>query len=372
MKTLHKAKTDLIIKHPFFASILFSMPIIEDTNVKTLATNGEEVRYNPEFIKTLSMSETVFVLAHEVMHCVFHHMTRRGTRNPNRWNIAADYIINDVLSQDKVGTMPQGCLYNPQLVQQGNGVTEQVYALLPEETENKSGDGSEHGQGGSLDQCLDAGKDEAEQSQKEAEMKPRIIQAANAAKMQGKLSAGLSRLVSEMVKPRVDWREVLRRFISEKAKVDLSFARPKRRWLAEDIYLPSKTGERMGNLVVAVDCSGSINEKVLNAFAAEIRAIVQDTLPAETHVVYFDSQVVNHEVFTGEDTVKLTPCGGGGTAFSPVFKYVESKDINPVACVFLTDLCCDDFGDSPDYPVLWVSTHDGDAPFGEILRIKGE
>ena len=66
----------------------------------------------------------------------------------------------------------------------------------------------------------------------------------------------------------------------------------------------------------------------------------------------------------------IKPHGGGGTAFSPVFQFMRDKDINPVACVFLTDLCCGDFGDAPDYPVLWVSTHNDQAPFGEVVMME--
>ena len=101
--TLVKAKAALILDQPFFASILLSMPMIEDTNILTMATNGDEIRYNPKFLDTLGLPETVFVLAHETMHCVFQHMTRRGTRDHNKWNIAGDYVINDLLAQERVG-----------------------------------------------------------------------------------------------------------------------------------------------------------------------------------------------------------------------------------------------------------------------------
>lgn len=375
-----KARAGLIIDHPFFASILLPMPISEDESVPTMATDGETIKFNPTWTESLSLPEITFVLAHEALHCMFDHMGRRGSRGPNRWNQAADYIINELLMKEKIGSMPHGGLYNPSLVQKGNGTAEGVYKLLPEENEKKNaGD-----KGGALDQVNDAGSkngtqptDAATIAEKSANLKVRVVAAKNAARMQGRLSAGLERLVDEMLEPVVDWREVLRRFVSERAKVDHSFARPKRRFLHTDLILPSLTGEKMGALVVAVDCSGSVNRKLLLEFAAEINAIREDVRPSSIEVVYFDSDVCHAETFTQDDDFKITPKGGGGTAFSPVFEYINKQAEAPIAVVFLTDLICDDFGPCPEYPVLWAvleGVHQGydKVPFGEILKIKSE
>src|SRR5690606_23983989 len=107
---LAKARASLIIDHPFFASILLPMPISEDKTIPTMATDGETIRYNPEWTDSLTLDETTFVLAHETLHCVFDHMGRRGERTPNRWNQAADYIINELLIKDRIGSMPAGGL----------------------------------------------------------------------------------------------------------------------------------------------------------------------------------------------------------------------------------------------------------------------
>lgn len=363
-----RAKSVLILDQPFFASLLFSMDIIEDSSVKTMATNGEEIRYNPEFLESMTDGETVFVMAHETMHAVLQHMHRRGTRNHNRYNIAADYVINDLLVKEKIGTMPKGCLLDPSLVAQGGGTTEGVYDLLPESSESKeAGD-----EGGSMDEVQDAGKDQAETAEKEAEMRVKIVQAANAAKMQGKLTPGIERLVGELTATRQNWKELLRRFLSERTKSELSYAKPKRRFMAEDINLPSLTGEKLGSIVVAVDCSGSINDDLLAKFSNELAGIVQDTMPSTVHVIYFDSEVSHMDTLSpaNGDDFKLTAHGGGGTAFSPIFKHIEANDLNPVAVVVLTDLYCSDFGPAPSYPVLWASTGSNQAPFGDVIEIK--
>ncbi len=373
---LSKAKTRLIIHAPFFASLLLSMEFRETKDVQTFATDGASILYNEKFLETLSVPETTFVLAHEVLHCAFQHMFRLGEKDASKWNKATDYIINDLLSKEtNIGTMPKGGLLDASIVAKGKGTAEGVYNILPDEPKG-NGKGKKPGPEG-FDELRQPEGDESTLSQKESEMKVKVAQARNAAKMRGTLSEGIDRLVEESLKTKVDWKAALRRFLSEKSKTEFSYAKPKRRFLGEDLYLPSLIGEKLGAVVVAVDCSGSINEKILGEFEREIQAILEDTRPSEIKIVYFDSEVLKTETFTEENTVKLSPVGGGGTAFSPIFQSIESYETAPVAVVVLTDLYCDDFGPTPDYPVLWATTEKirpkQEIPFGETLYIgKGE
>ena len=380
--TLSKAKAQLILDHPFFASLLLALSMHEDKSIPTMATNGDWIKYNPDWVATLTLHEVVFVLAHEAMHCAMQHMDRRNSRHQMKWNIACDYAINQVLFDDRVGKMPKGGLLDSKIYQQGNGTAEGIFKLLPEpEPQPQSGKGNgQSGQGdgipgpgepgGPLDDVQDSSDDPAERASKEAQRKVDIEKAKNAAKACGKLSQGLKRLIDEALKPKVDWRSVLRNFFTQRAKIEYTFAKPKRRFLADDLLLPSLTGESLGPIVVAIDCSGSIGPRELSAFAAEIKSIVEETHPAECHVVYFDSEVCHHDTFLPDDELHIEPHGGGGTAFSPIFRYIEKQAIEPVACVVLTDLECDDFGQEPGYPVLWATTHREDAPWGAVVRLR--
>jgi predicted metal-dependent peptidase len=360
-----KAKAALILDQPFFATILLGMTVKEDPSVKTFAVDGTHVFYNPEFAATLTLNETVFVLAHETLHCVFQHMHRRGTRNANRWNQAADYVINDILVRENVGSMPQGGLHDSALVAQGNGTTEGVYGVLPAESES-NGPGET---GGSLDDCKDADTDPAKLAEKESEMKVRVIQAEGAARAAGKMPASLSRLVKDMTKTRTDWRATLRRFMTERTRTDYSYAKPKRRFLAEDIILPGLAGEQLGEIIVAVDCSGSC-WSILETFSKELAGIVEDTKPARVRVLYFDTEVSHVDTFERDDTVSLEGHGGGGTDFAPIFEHIESEGWNPAACVVLTDLEGPFGSRVPSYPVLWASICPGSAPFGEVMEVR--
>ncbi len=368
-KRLSKAKTSLVLEHPFIGNIALNMPFEVTTEVPTAATNGKMVKFNPDFCEKLSDEELKFLVAHECMHPMLEHPFRRGERDIRRWNKAGDYVINQLLVDENMGKMPEGGLYDNDIWQQGNGTTDGIYKVLPAEEDGEGGVGSVGGQGDPLDECLDADGSPAEQEQNAAEWKVKVAQAAQAAKMMGKMSAGVERFVGTVLQPKVDWREVLQRFV-EKCKDDTrSWARPNRRFLSQGMYLPSTSGEAMGELVVAVDCSGSIGDDEINQFASEVLTIKEDSNPSAIHVVYFDNEVSHYDKFTRDDEVHITPHGGGGTAFSPVFEYLEKHNIEPVACVFLTDLYCSDFGNEPAYPTLWVTTDSNstDAPFGEVV-----
>ena len=361
-RLLAKARTALVLEHPFIGNVALNLPYIVDYGVKTAATNGKNIRYNPHFVDSLNDEERKFLVAHECLHPMLEHTYRRNGRNHKRWNQAADYVINKLLDDEKIGKMPQGGLLDNNIHQAGGGTTDGIYNILPEPD-----DDGNNGHGDPLDDCNDGGDTPAEQAQQEAEWKVRVAQAAQAAKMMGKMSAGLERLVGEILKPKVDWRDVLRKFL-EKCKSDQrTWSKFNRRFLAQGIYLPSVSGESLGEIAFAVDCSGSITQEVINQFAAEILSAKEDGNPTKIHVVYFDSEVSHYECYGRDDDLDIKPHGGGGTAFSPVFEYFAEHDINPVACVFLTDLCCNDFGEQPDYPVLWVSTDEGTAPFGEVV-----
>ena len=366
-KRISKAKTALILEHPFIGSVALNMPMSIDNSVPTAATNGKRVLFNEEFCNGLSDEELKFLVAHECMHPMLEHNFRRGERDAYKWNQAADYVINKLLTDEGIGKMPEQGLLDDTIYKNGGGTSDGIFNLLPDTPEDGQGNG---GSGQPLDSCEDGQGSPAEVSQQQAEWKVKVAQAAQSAKMMGKMSAGLERLVDEILKPKVDWRDVLQRFVVKCRSDQRSWARPNRRFLSQGLYLPSVSGESLGEIAFAVDCSGSIGQDEINQFASEITTVWQDQRPTKVHVIYFDSEVSHYDEFGQEDEPVVKPHGGGGTAFSPVFRYMADKGIEPVACIFLTDLCCNDFGDAPDYPVLWVSTHDDKAPFGEVVMME--
>jgi predicted metal-dependent peptidase len=364
---LAKAKTALILEHPFVGTIALSMPFSFDESIPTAATNGKRIKFNPEFVDSLTDEEVKFLVAHECFHPMMEHNYRRGERQGKKWNVAADYVINKLLTDEGIGRMPKMGLLDSNIYTAGGGTSEGIYNILPDMPDDGSGPGDP---GNALDHCEDGEGSPAEQAQEQAEWKVKVAQAAQAAKMMGKLSANLQRLVDDVLQPKVDWRDVLQRFLVKCRNDQRSFSRFNRRFLSQGMYLPSVSGEAMGEVCFAVDCSGSIDKATVNQFAAEIRKVKDDLLPARIHVLYFDSDVSHVESYEPHDDLDIKPHGGGGTDFAPVFAKIVEMGIEPVAIVFLTDLCCSSFGDQPDAPVLWVTTDAGKAPFGEVVEMS--
>jgi predicted metal-dependent peptidase len=366
---LSKAKTNLILDHPFFGALAMNMPFELTDRVPTAATNGKVVYFNPEFITPLSDNQITFLVAHEVMHPMFDHNGRKGSRDHKKWNVAADFVINQLLMDEKIGEFIEGGCLNKGIYDAGRGMAEGIYDILPDQGEGQNGNGGTSNGGSAYDDIEDSGQTEEERHQQAEEWKVKVAQAAQSAKMMGKLSANMERLVSKVVASTVRWQDVLRNFIVKAKTDDRTWARPNRRFINQGMYLPSVTGEAIGELVIAVDCSGSVGQADMDRFAAECTAIKDDLNPSVMHIVYFDSEVCHYDRFASDDELTLKLHGGGGTAFSPVFKYIDENNIDPVACVFLTDLYCSDFGKQPAYPVLWVSYGDDKAPFGEVVKM---
>jgi predicted metal-dependent peptidase len=209
-----------------------------------------------------------------------------------------------------------------------------------------------------------------DRQQLEAEMKQALVDAANVARRQGKLPAYMDRLITELLQPRIDWRESLSRFLTETAPNDYTWTKPSPRYLHSRIYLPSLESEETGSVILLVDTSGSIDEKMINQFAAEVQEITA-TFQIALKVIYVDADIQGVQDIDPDETVTLKPQGGGETDFRPGFEYIDQEDLQPKAVIYLTDGLCDSFPEIPDYPVLWAQFGDYpfDPPFGEVIQI---
>lgn len=373
---ISKMRTILTLEYPFWGTLAMKMPMTLSDEVPTAATNGQRVLFNEEFVNSLSDDELLFLGCHEIGHPMLEHIFRRGERDMEAWNIACDVVLNQLLVNEGIGKMPSVGILDKELYDKAEGQAEKVYDLLPKKGKGRGpGEQGEESDelggypGKPLDQCEDGAKDAAEREQRTQEWKVAVAQAAQAAKMCGKLSAGIERLVGEILNPKVPWRQVLQQFVVKTKTDQRTFARPNRRFTSQGLYLPSTSGEAMGELLVAVDCSGSVGQLEMDQFAAELQSIKDELNPQKLHVTYFDSEVSHYEVYEQGEDLDIRPHGGGGTAFSPVFRYADEEGIEPLACVFLTDLYCDDFGDQPNYPVLWVTTGTEEAPWGQVVKM---
>ena len=360
---IEKAKTQLVLRHSYFATVLMSLPLIEDTTIPTAATDGTCIIYNPDFMGSLTVEEIMFVLAHEVMHVTMLHPWRREGRDAKKWNMAADHAENLILLDAGFIAPKIGILADKQYKDMH---AERVYSMLPDGDEGGEG-GQGDGKDGFRDDCRDAPGDQAEKAQAEAKMKNIITQAAKVAKMQGQLNGALKDLIDDSLAPKVNWREELRRFMTASLKTDQSWAKGQRRFLADGLYLPSLHSEGMGEIVVGVDTSGSV-WAIVPEFLAEVSAIAAECRPEKIHVVYCDTKVNAHDEYEPGEEIEAKRVGGGGTSLQRAFDYIQVKGIEPKVMVFITDLETS-LGAEPDYPVVWAVTGDLPAPYGDRVQV---
>jgi predicted metal-dependent peptidase len=394
---IQKSRTTLLLDHPFFGTLLFRLGARPSSSIATMATDGVSLFYNPQFVDTLNAAELAGVLAHEVMHPALQHHTRRGDRDRARWNMACDYAINPILV-DAGLTLPKDVLIDNRF----RGLSaERIYNLIEEDekqegstgqSESQTGNGSGGSEDGSLQndesgnepeapstpggvgQVLDAPEPEAESGPSVAEQAREwqiaVEQAETVARVAGKLPGGAARALDAAQAARVDWRELLRRAWSDTIPADYSWMRPNRRHVWSGLYLPGITSEGVGEIAIAVDCSGSVSSRQLGLFEAEVRSILAGQRPRLVHVLYFDAAVQKVETYQAGQPVSLSPAGGGGTDFRPCFDWLQERGIVPQILVFLTDLCGAFPSEVPPYPVIWASTESRRAPFGQVVPME--
>jgi predicted metal-dependent peptidase len=377
---IEKCHIDLM-KHPDFVAYS-GILMIGDCKVKndipTACTNGRDVYYGRKFVESLNDSDLRGVILHEAKHKMYRHMAtwkHLNKINPQKANMACDYVINLELVDegnrtDKFVSLPKGGLYDEKFKGLDSG---QVFNLLPDTPEGGGGAGTfdEHDWEGAENMTPDEIKDLA------SEIDQAIRQGAILA---GKVNGRIDRSFTDLMSAKVDWKEALREFVSSvcKGKDDSTWAKPSRRWLQHDVYMPSTISDTMGRVVVAIDTSGSIGGSILNRFISEVASIMENVNPELVDLIYWDNEVASHEVYGLNEADKMKqstkPKGGGGTTPSCITKYLKDKTIVPECAIVLTDGCVgNDWGGNWTSPVLWciVDNKTALASVGQTIHIEG-
>jgi predicted metal-dependent peptidase len=375
---LNKAVIDIMANDKYVALsgvlMIGSKTVCDKT--KTAKTNGRDEVYGRKFVEDLTDAELRFLVLHECYHKLYRHLTtwqHLYKEDASRANKACDYVINIKLAddnKDKFAVMPSMGL----LDEKYRGMdSAQVYALLPESGDDEDGDE------GMDDHDWDDAQemDEEERKQLERDIDSAVRQGALAA---GKMGSGGARAFDDLLQPKVNWREILREFISSVCTGNdySTWRKPNRRYLGAGHYLPSGISESIGELVIAIDTSGSIGREELSVFMQEVTGICLSVHPERVRVLYWDTQVCREEVYKQDELgnlVKSTkPAGGGGTAVSCVPDYMAAKGIKPQAVVVFTDgYLGNDWGKGKwTVPVLWCIDGNDSArpPMGKYVHIK--
>lgn len=382
------ARVGLLLKHGFFGNLATNLKLVNaDEWCATAATDGRTLYYNSRFIMMLSRGEVEFLLGHEVLHVVYDHLGRRGDRDPQISNIAADYAVNADLKRHKVGdfitTVP--CLYEHKYDGKGyefiyddlmkNAQKINIDDLLDKLIDDHlDGDGDGEGDGEGDGDKPGKGKrpstmTQAERDQLRQEIKQQVIAAAKSAEA-GTVPAGVQRLVQDITEPKMPWRELIQTNLTSSIRTDYSFMRPNRRGWHIDAVLPGMTPGEEVELAVAIDMSGSITNAQASVFLSEIRGIMESFTSYRIHVFCFDTEIYNAQNFTSENLDNIddyVPQGGGGTDFDAIFRYLKDKGDDVKRLVVFTDgYPCGTWGDPDFTDTTWIIHGDKNPspPFG--------
>ena len=371
---LSKARAQLMLdkRFIFWATVgLYQKPVVvSDGSMAwrggepTMATDGRHLYYSESFVDKCPLDELKGVLAHEAGHCALGHHLRRQARNPIAWNVAADFALNPLLM--KAGLkLPKDCLYD----KKWEGMaSEEIYANIPVKYMKMTGSG--FGCGGVIDDP-NAGKS-GEDAEKQWEVI--IRQAAQIAKGQGHLPGDFEYLL-EPIKPKLDLHSMLRHMISVVKEDDYTWAKPNRRHVWQDMYLPSQRTESVGDVLVGVDTSGSISKEDAQRFIGVVNVVIEDLKPRTVYLVQCDAEVSDIQEFHSGETLpgSVGIKGCGGTDMRPIFEYAKEHNLNPACAIICSDFQMDkdSFGEKQDYPVLWVTcSNDVEAPWGQTARLE--
>ena len=383
---LIKSRVAMLLKYPFWGPLAARLKLEEVEWCNTIATDGRKFYYNKDFVQKLSDGELIFGFGHELGHIIFDHMTRRGSREPQIWNMAGDYVINNMLIRESVGTRITAVPILEDRKYEGKTADEVYDDLIKNATVIKmtlddhldmegEGDGSEGETDANGNPIPGKGKpkfkklSEEEQKALRDEWREAVIQAAKQAGA-GNVPMDIERLVRDITAPVMDLKDLLRIQFSGSVKSDYTWMRPNRKGWHTGAVLPGQLPGEELDIVVALDASGSIDERMLSDFLGMVQGSLDQFTSYKVRVVTFDTDVYNEDTFTGDDGRSMAEYsikGGGGTDFACVWQWMKDNEVQPHQLVFFTDgYPFGSWGD-PDYcDTLFVvhGSKDITAPFG--------
>ncbi len=418
--------TELLRKQPFFGSLVLRLPLRADPTRKTLASDGREIRYSPDWVAETDAHLIETAMARVVMACALKHHTRRGERDPERWQTASQ-LVTHALLRDAGFTLP------PEAEAWEDLSVEQAYDRLPETADGDSGDegnasqdaggaGGQPAPGADGDESSDPsdpvcdGQEKSPQDRDGASGAPpshdpsgtgevmdadcrasdgsgsgeapvdtaaeeqawdeAMHQALSIARAEGKAPGGVEDTVRNAHVSTLDWRTLLRRYMTDAASRDYSWSAPNRRFIDSGLYLPSIRSEGIDSIAVIIDTSGSVPARTLGEFWAELREVVDEIRPERVFVLQVDAALQDTAEYAPDnlpDEIALK--GRGGTDFRPGFEWLDEQGIQPRVCLYFTDMECSSYPEAePPFPVLWVdhsksSSAANRQPWGECIAI---
>jgi predicted metal-dependent peptidase len=364
-----KARVNLLLSQPFFGNLLLYLELTEKKGmaIPTMATDGDHLFYNPDYVMGLPESHLIGVMLHEVGHIALRHLARRQGRNPLKWNIAADYAVNDLIvnttkpNGGRMFDLPRGVLFEPAWHDQ---TAEWIYSQLPDLDGNKGDDGKpktldDHGEWDNWDKEKSGGA-------KDQEWKDRVAKAAVDARARGTLPGEWQTVIDQFLQPKLEWRSILLDTVVSNSKNDYRLFPPNKKHIWRGFYLPSMRGEEI-NIMFGCDVSGSISDEEIHEALSEVKGICDQFSDYTIYLRAFDTKIHDRWELHPFDPVPKVVTGRGGTDFQEIVDEAE-KTPGISTLVIFTD------GEAPfppepkSVPVIWLSVGNKKPPWGLMIQ----
>jgi predicted metal-dependent peptidase len=383
-----------LMKHPetaLYSGVMLMGKSEVSDDMFTAYTDGVNKKYSKPFLETIDCEPKLRGLVlHENLHVALKQIPRGKdmfAEDSKIANMAADFVVNDIIfnikgtisgGNEAIVQLPEGALYDEFF---HNWNMREVYNYIRKENPQRGkgkgsssgspSDGNESGGDGEQDSPpsgggkqdnkikangkeYDMGGDGFDEHDWESfkDMTPEEIKEVSegidkalreGGMLAGRMGAKMPRAIGELLEPKIDWRDALRDFVSSamKGKDEFTWRRMNKRQMANDIYMPSMENETIGEVIVAIDTSGSIGSVELTEFATELASICDLVQPEAVRVIWWDAMVHGEQVFKPESFnnigALLKPLGGGGTHVSSVAKYINEKKLTAECVIVFTD-----------------------------------
>ncbi len=365
---ISQAKSKLLLSHPFFGALAAKLELVQNDDIQSFKSNGIKLEYNSDFLQKLEPAQMEFVFANGAMHASLAHEARKNGRSGWLWQLATDYAINDMLVQNGL-ERPDEAHYSKRF---SGMYAEEIYAelredILRDELEYEADD---------VDDVQDSSKEQNKQNtpQKKDTLSEQLFEEFAKAKLEdevknSEMPIGIGRFFSIKDEGKIDWRRELNAAIERFYRDDYVLIPPSKKLLYRGIYLPSSTTQRV-KIVVAVDSSGSVDEKLLNEFLSELNFLMLTVTNFQIDMLVCDDKIRLHKTFWGGDILEADIKGGGGTDFRPVFEFIDKELLDVQLLLYFSDLDGIFPSDEPNYDVKWIVPKDGDVPFGTTIVLE--
>jgi len=371
----------------FFGSLMLFAQIEKSNDLPTAATDGRKIFFNEEFLNSLSSPQQNALMLHEVLHMALLHVTRRQSRDPYIWNIAADIVVNDLIERNTSFSLPEGAITDNRFqdksveyIYEALLKSKKKYNLVISDILQPSNSNSDESNNDSKDVMEPLSQEETDEIESFWKDKMEILKNSSEHQLsngKGSLPAGIEQEISTILEPEVDWRHALWKYVG---KTPADFDDLDRRFIYKGLYLESLLTEAV-EVSVCIDTSGSVSDELLKQFAGELKGILRSYPNVKCSLFFADTNLAGpYEIDRIEQMPKAV--GRGGTSFVPFFDYLKKngEENNLLGNNKLSIYFTDGYGDfpkqEPNNPTMWLVCKDGldtnEFPFGEVVRISTE